>query len=500
MIGVYLVTLVLLWVVHYYLSNKKWFVLPSPGLCLPVVGHSYKMTKFGADPVGSMWAWYRKYQKEGMMWIRSFNLNMMLVGDFDTLKHLYQHPDMQLRFVLDPMREERMIYTPRDIPGVILSNEEAWVEQRRFTLRTLRDFGFGKTGMEGMINEEVAMFIEEIKKTEGEPFDFTSKFNLPILNALWRITAGQRFEYNDPKLLSIVERITLFFQRLGRPSFIFIIAFPWITKLYPQFLERDKDLEVTHEVLNMMWSTIKEHEETIDPNEPRDFTDKVLIEIGKTTDTTSSFYGDVGREHLANTLLDLFLAGSETTSTTLTWAVMLMTRYPHIQTKVQEELDNIVGKSRTPSIDDKSNLPYTEAVLMEIQRFANILPLGVNHCSKKDITINGITIPANTLVQPLMTELLKGSYWGDGSIFRPERFLDDAGKSLKDEHLIPFSIGKRQCLGETLAKTELFLFFCGLLHEFRLYPEVEGELPSEDYIPGATILPKPFKVRLHTRI
>lgn len=149
---------------------------------------------------------------------------------------------------------------------------------------------------------------------------------------------------------------------------------------------------------------------------------------------------------------------------------------------------------------DRSNLHYTEAVVMEIQRYANILPLGVSHCSKNDVTVNGITIPANTLVQPINAELLKGSYWGDGSNFRPERFLDDAGKCLKDEHLIPFSIGKRQCLGETLAKTELFLFFCGLIQEFSLYPEVEGELPSEDYVAGFTILPKPFKLRLHTRI
>jgi len=65
---------------------------------------------------------------------------------------------------------------------------------------------------------------------------------------------------------------------------------------------------------------------------------------------------------------------------------------------------------------------------------------------------------------------------------------------------MPFSIGKRQCLGETLAKAELFLFFCGIVHEFRLCPEVEGELPSEEYVNGITILPRPFKLRLHSRL
>ena len=101
---------------------------------------------------------------------------------------------------------------------------------------------------------------------------------------------------------------------------------------------------------------------------------------------------------------------------------------------------------------------------------------------------------------PLMEEILKGPYWGDGEVFRPERFLDPTGCCKKDDHLIPFSIGKRQCLGETLAKAELFLFFTGLLASFDIQPEIEGEAPSEDYVNGVPIQPKPFKLRLHSRV
>ena len=101
----------------------------------------------------------------------------------------------------------------------------------------------------------------------------------------------------------------------------------------------------------------------LDLQDPRDFTDSMLIEISKTTDKSSSFYGESGIENLRNTLFDLFLAGSETTSTTLTWAALYMVRYPHIQKKVQEELDQVVGQNRRPSIKDKPNLPYTEVSL-----------------------------------------------------------------------------------------------------------------------------------------
>ena len=80
---------------------------------------------------------------------------------------------------------ERRLKAGQDIPGVLISEGRTWVEQRKFALR---DFGFGKSSMEEMIREEVQLFTEEIRRSEGEPFDFINKFNLPILNALWNVT------------------------------------------------------------------------------------------------------------------------------------------------------------------------------------------------------------------------------------------------------------------------------------------------------------------------
>ena len=110
------------------------------------------------------------------------------------------------------------------------------------------------------------------------------------------------------------------------------------------------------------------------------------------------------------TLFDLFLAGSETTSTTLTWAVLYMVRYPGVQVGVQRELARVVGEdrwgqswcevssdltvSRLPAMGDKPRLPYTEAVVMEIQRHANIVPLGAQHItSVATLRINGHSVP-----------------------------------------------------------------------------------------------------------
>ena len=118
-----------------------------------------------------------------------------------------------------------------------------------------------------------------------------------------------------------------------------------------------------------------------------------------------------------------------------------------------------------------------------------------------DIEVNGQIIPADTMVIPIMAEILKGDQWGpDAEMFRPERFLDENGKVLKKKHFLPFSIGKRQCLGETLAKTELFLFFTGLVQQFKFLPEVEGVYPTEESVFGITVSPKTFKIRLLNRL
>ena len=99
-----------------------------------------------------------------------------------------------------------------------------------------------------------------------------------------------------------------------------------------------------------------------------------------------------------------------------------------------------------------------------------------------------------------MTELLKGDHWDNGTEFIPDRFLDADGNVKKDDHFVPFLMGKRQCLGETLAKTELFLFFTGLMQQYKFLPEVEGVYPTEECDFGVTVLPKPFKVRMVNRL
>ena len=116
-------------------------------------------------------------------------------------------------------------------------------------------------------------------------------------------------------------------------------------------------------VCEMLQETITCHKENFDENDPKDFIDMMLIEM-KTDDPSSTFYGSKGEESLLENLFDLFAAGSETTSTTLTWCVLYMLLFPGVQEKVQQEIDRVVGRDRLSKISDRIEMPFTQVIVV----------------------------------------------------------------------------------------------------------------------------------------
>ncbi len=95
-----------------------------------------------------------------------------------------------------------------------------------------------------------------------------------------------------------------------------------------------------------------------------------------------------------------------------------------------------------PRLSDRAKVPYTEAVLLEVQRMQTTLPLGGQHSTTKDTTIQGFDVPKGSIVLSNLWHVHHDpDVWEDPEVFRPERFLDEAGKVVVPPHFIPFSIG-----------------------------------------------------------
>ena len=138
------------------------------------------------------------------------------------------------------------------------------------------------------------------------------------------------------------------------------------------------------------------------------------------------------------------MAGTDTTTTFLRWAVLLLSVHPQIQTKVHEEIDSILGQIHSVRMKDKLNLPYTDATIMEIHRFASVSPISLPHSNtEKIVSYQRYFIPKGSSVfQNVYAVHRDETYWKHANEFNPENFLNENGDVVHNDHLIPFSIGK----------------------------------------------------------
>ncbi|XP_061785182.1 cytochrome P450 2K4-like [Nerophis lumbriciformis] len=412
---------------------------------------------------------------------------VVLVGYKTVKEALVTHSeDFGEREPLTTVKESKLEH------GVIWSNGDSWKEMRRFTLTKLRDFGMGKKACEDKIIEESQHLIEVFTSHKGEAFDNTKIINSSVSNIICSMVFGSRFRYDDPVFTAMIQRINRTVQILGAPSMQLYQIFPWLGKWFFSVREELRSLGTANR--KQVMELVQGLKETLNSHVSRGFVDAFLIRQQHQEES-----GDVGYFHDPNlmmTVSNLFAAGTETTSTTIRWGLLLMAKYPKIQEQVREELNRVIG-DRQIQVKDRMNLPFTDAVIHETQRLANITPMALPHRTSRDVTFQGHFIKKGTTVHPLlMSVLYDEDEWEKPHSFHPAHFLDKDGKFVQRDAFMPFSAGRRICLGEGLAKMELFIFFATLLQRFRFTPPPGVSEDQLDLTPqvGFTLSPAPHKL------
>ncbi|KAM8946914.1 cytochrome P450 2J4-like isoform 2-T2 [Pelodytes ibericus] len=370
----------------------------------------------------------------------------------------------------------------------------AWKENRRFTLLTLRNFGLGKKPMEERIAEESKYLIQELKKNQDSVFDPHCVIDNATANIICSIVFGRRYDYNDTTFSNILHLVHEHMKKFITFWAEIYNTFGFIHYLPLPHCRMSKNLDIIYAFLG---SILEEHKRTRVVGKPRDYIDSYLEEMDKQEADPKKKTFD--NENLFACVENLFLAGTESTSSNLRWCLLYMTAFPDIQDKCRNEIDKVRGYRDRLDYEDRVRMPYTQAVLQEVQRYATIAPLSIHATVKKE-QLNGFTIPKGTAIIIDLSSLnYDETHWKYPHKFNPENFLNDDGELLNPASFLPFSAGPRSCLGANFSRMEVFLFFTIMMTHFEFHQPDPSTPPDLQQVFGIVQNPKRFKMRLVPR-
>ncbi|KFO19006.1 Cytochrome P450 2G1 [Fukomys damarensis] len=382
------------------------------------------------------------------------------------------------------------------LAGVALANGDRWRILRRFSLSILRDFGMGKRSIEERIQEEAGYLLKEFRKTKGAPIEPTFFLSRTVSNVISSVVFGSRFDYEDKQFLNLLQLINESFIEMSIPWAQLYDMYSVVMQYFPG--RHNRIYYLIEKLKDFIASRVKINEASLDPQNPRDFIDCFLIKMHQEKNNPHT---EFNIKNLVLTTLNLFFAGTETVSSTLRYGFLLLMKYPEVETKIYEEINQVIGPHRIPSVDDRSKMPYTDAVIHEIQRLTDIVPMGVPHIVIRDTQFRGYCLPKGTDVYPLLGSVLRDpKYFRYPDAFYPQHFLDEQGRFKKNEAFVAFSSGKRVCLGESMARMELFLYFTSILQNFSLHSLVPpADIDVTPRISGFGNIPPIYKLCLKAR-
>ncbi|XP_045509930.1 probable cytochrome P450 305a1 [Colias croceus] len=370
--------------------------------------------------------------------------------------------------------------------GITFVDGPLWREHRQFTVKNLKNVGFGKTAMETEIQTELHNILEYIEKSKTKAINPKVILAQSVMNILWKYTAGERIKEDQLQYV-----IDLFSKR----SKAFTIAggwlnqWPWLRFIFPKLSGYTIIKNLNQQISDIIDETVNKHKNGLVPGS--DFIYSFLEEM---KENNVSFH----EEQLKAICLDILIAGAQTTSNVLEFAILSLIRHKQIQEKVYDEIHSVIGED-TPCWNDSNRLLYTMAFLLEVQRFYTIAPLAGPRRVLEETTIEDYVLPKNTTVLLSIGDVhFSPDLWDEPNKFNPDRFLDSSGKLVNTEHFYGFGLGRRRCPGDSLAKSFIFIVLVGIVQKYRIESE-NGVLPAEEPIIGLISGARPFSAEFIPR-
>ncbi|XP_076820807.1 cytochrome P450 2B1-like [Clavelina lepadiformis] len=481
-------TILALAIVSFY----QWWKKPHPNFPpgprgVPILG---VLPWLGGNPQKVFFDWGQKYGP--VLSVRMAGVDTVFLNTYDAINAAFVKQG-------DNFSGKTTMELFNDVLGnngvVFVDFDDKMRNQRKFAMQTLKKLGMGKQKMENIVNEEVCHFANYLKSKLGKPVDLQSDYDNMIGNVICVMTFGHRYDYDDPKFKRIFELLTKLFTEDENLLILLMYFYKYLRYIPPFRGVHQSYAKRENTIADVIKPIIEEHKRNFQADCISDYIDAFLYEqkYGKEKD----FFTD---DQLCVSLRDIFVAGTETTSLTLGWLFLGLLNYPDYHRKVMAEVDKVLGNGTVPSMAYRPDMPVTCAFIQEVMRYCTIIPNALTHKTTQDTTLYGFTLPKGTAVTPnIYAAGFDPVIWPSPHTFSPDRHIDERGKFVYSPKVIPFGMGGRGCIGESLARTEIFLIFVGILQRFTITSGCSTLPTIRNGNLGIFYGPKPYKVRLELR-
>ncbi|XP_070566462.1 steroid 17-alpha-hydroxylase/17,20 lyase-like [Ptychodera flava] len=479
-------------VVYYIKEQYDYTVrkLPPGPSSLPLVGNAFNLDlKY---PHRSLAELSKKYGD--IFSVKLGTDRVVILNSSEVIKEAYRGRDIASRpqiYSLDLLMGDK---------GFMAASQdhEQWSIHTKLCMNAIRLVN--DTTMNGKIMEEIDYLVNQFNNKGKVAFDPKDDLMLASLNIICNLIYGQRYQKGDPELQNILHYSAEILKVISplHP----VNSMPWL-RHFP-----NKWFDALFKAKNMRDRTLMkkyvEHVAKYEDGKINDMVDALLHASKKAvSEKDEDAINALSPEHIVINMWVMFFAGSDTVMNTLLWALLYMVTFPKVQAKVQDQIDQEVGREQPVTMDHQKQLPYLNATICEIQRYSSQAVLGVPHCAATDTQVRGYTIPKGTQVLANLWAVHHDKdCWKDPEEFRPERFLDDDGnmRNMSEfPHFMPFSTGRRVCLGRSIAKKEMFMVLGNLMQKF-IFDSPVGEEPDLEGETLISLVPKPFNIVVYKRV
>ncbi|XP_035897129.1 probable cytochrome P450 304a1 [Anopheles stephensi] len=412
----------------------------------------------------------------------------IIVQDLDIARKLLARRELDGRpaLFLAKLRQKEF-----KLRGINFIDGPNWKDQRWFFLRHLRDYGFGRRSeqYEREVEQELQQLVDVL--TFRQRYDYERDFIqaggtvkcpdvflVTLTNIFLQLAIGERYDRARANSLVQAGRNGLLFLRNADDYGTIYSYYPWLRFIFPFTIKYNKIRGGIMGACQLIETIVNKQLQTFDANNPRHFVDVYLREMQNhfPQDDEVTFQYD----QLVLGLVDFLLPATSGTALQLSMVLERLLLNPEVAKRMQQEIDEVVQNDRLPTLNDRTNLPYTEATLRECLRIDTLIPSGVVHRAQQNVKFEEYNIPANTMLLFSLDSINnQPDVWGDPDTFRPERFLDETGSLvLSNDRSLPFSAGKRECPGQTYTRNTMFLIVVTLMQRFDLSPRDAAPLPD----------------------